>query len=173
MVEIKVTSQNGSNEIATPSRDSSLTSYISFSFPSHRTTLEIRGDDKSTPIVTLRPALHSIKLSFDLQPMLYSTLIDSIAVTLGMSVLSSYSVEADCVLNNPLAVFILLKGLSFTANYRGNPFGTASIQFPEDKPFSIRPGTPKVPGKDTAPPITVKLAQTLDKVVKAFLKEKG
>jgi len=139
---------------------------------SRRTTLEIRGDDKSTPITSLRPALRGIKLSFDLQPMLQSTLIDSISVTLGISVLVS-SVDADCVLNNPLGVPIHLKGLSFIANYRGKPFGTASILFPDDQPFKIRPGTPKIPGRDTAPPITVKLAQTLDKVVKAFLKEKG
>ncbi len=42
------------------------------------TTLEIRGDDESSEIPMLLPALKNIHLSFELKPMMDRTLIDSI-----------------------------------------------------------------------------------------------
>ena len=78
------------------------------------------------------------------------------------------------IVNNPLGVPIGLQSLSFIARYKGQPFGTASVDFTQTaaKQVTVAPGTPKRPGQATGH-CTVKVAQTLDKLVRQFLEARG
>lgn len=143
------------------------------SFLSGETTrLEIRGDADSTSIDALRPALSALRLTFDLKPILDRTLISSIEIALGAKMLTNNSVECEFGIANPLAVPIDLTSLSFVANYKGKPFGSASLKWPEGEPLRVQPGTPTQPGQATGQCL-VRLSQRLDKLVKAFLSERG
>ncbi|CAO1619093.1 unnamed protein product [Jaminaea pallidilutea] len=137
------------------------------------TPLEIRGDDESTDLPALRPALSSLRLAFDLRPLVDRTLIASIEITLGAKVLTANSVECEFGISNPLKVPIDLTSLSFTANYKGKPFGTSSMNWPEGKALRVEPGSgPEGPGQASGQCL-VRLGQRLDQLVKAFLKERG
>ncbi|KAJ9475779.1 hypothetical protein PHBOTO_005837 [Pseudozyma hubeiensis] len=137
------------------------------------TTLEIRGDDESSEIPMLIPALKNIHLSFDLKPMMDRTLIDSISITLGVSALTSASVEAEFVVNNPLGVPFDLVAMSFMASYQGKPFGSCTITYKSEHPLRVPAGSVKQPGQQRSSPVTVTLAQPLESMVGAFLKSKG
>ncbi|GAC94714.1 hypothetical protein PHSY_002287 [Pseudozyma hubeiensis SY62] len=137
------------------------------------TTLEIRGDDESSEIPMLIPALKNIHLSFDLKPMMDRTLIDSISITLGVSALTSASVDAEFVVNNPLGVPFDLVAMSFMASYQGQPFGSCTITYASEHPLRVPAGSVKQPGQQRSSPVTVTLAQPLESMVGAFLKSKG
>lgn len=137
------------------------------------TTLEIRGDDESSEIPMLIPALKSIQLSFDLKPMIDRTLIDSISITLGVTALTAASVDAEFVVNNPLGVPFDLCAMSFMASYKGKPFGSCTITYESDHPLRVPGGSVKQPGQQRSSPVTVTLAQPLEEMVGAFLKSKG
>lgn len=137
------------------------------------TTLEIRGDDESSEIPLLLPALKNINLSFELKPMMDRTLIDSISITLGVTALTASSVDADFVVNNPLGVPFDLCAMSFMATYKGQPFGSCTVKFEADRPLRIPAGSVKQPGQQRSSPVTVTLAQPLEDMVSAFLKSKG
>ncbi|PWZ01864.1 hypothetical protein BCV70DRAFT_198143 [Testicularia cyperi] len=137
------------------------------------TVLEIRGDDSSTQLPVLNPALKNIRLSFELKPMIDRTLIDSISITLGVSALTAAAVEATFVVNNPLGVPFDLCAMSFMASYQGSPFGSCTVQFQNNNPLRVPPGSPKQPGQQQSSPVIVTLAQPLEKMVGAFLKSKG
>ncbi|CAO1618283.1 unnamed protein product [Sympodiomycopsis kandeliae] len=136
------------------------------------TRLEIRGDDNSTSIAALNQALSSLRLTFDLKPILDRTLIASIEITLGAKVLTNSSVECQFVIANPLAVPIDLLSLSFVANYKGKPFGSSSLKWPKGDALRVQPGNPEQPGQATGQCL-VRLSQRLDRLVKAFLSERG
>ncbi|SYW76617.1 uncharacterized protein UBRO2_01454 [Ustilago bromivora] len=137
------------------------------------TTLEIRGDDESSEIPLLVPALKSIKLSFALKPMMDRTLIDSISIALGVTALTASSVDAEFVVNNPLGVPFDLCAMSFMAYYKGQPFGSCTVKFEADRPLRVPAGSVKLPGRQKSAPVTVTLAQPLEDMVGAFLKSKG
>ncbi|KAJ1018641.1 hypothetical protein NDA13_006331 [Ustilago tritici] len=137
------------------------------------TTLEIRGDDESSEIPLLVPALKSIKLSFALKPMMDRTLIDSISIALGMTALTASSVDAEFVVNNPLGVPFDLCAMSFMAYYKGQPFGSCTVKFEADRPLRVPAGSVKLPGRQKSAPVTVTLAQPLENMVGAFLQSKG
>ncbi|PWN22896.1 hypothetical protein BCV69DRAFT_310400 [Microstroma glucosiphilum] len=136
------------------------------------TTLEIRGDEQSTSIAALQPAISSLRLSFDLRPLVDRTLIASIEIALGAKVLTANAVECSFVISNPLMVPIDLLSLAFVANYKGKPFGTSSIEWPAGEPLRVMPGTMGKPGQATGH-CHVRLAQRLDQLVRAFLSERG
>lgn len=137
------------------------------------TTLEIRGDDESSEIPMLIPALKSIQLSFDLKPMIDRTLIDSISITLGVTALTAASVDAEFVVNNPLGVPFDLCAMSFMASYEGKPFGSCTVTYEPNHPLRVPAGSVKQPGQQRSSPVTVALAQPLEQMVGAFLKSKG
>ncbi|SJX65260.1 uncharacterized protein SRS1_16084 [Sporisorium reilianum f. sp. reilianum] len=137
------------------------------------TTLEIRGDDESSEIPMLIPALKSIRLSFDLKPMMDRTLIDSISITLGVTALTAASVDAEFVVNNPLGVPFDLCAMSFMASYKGKPFGSCTVTYESNHPLRVPAGSVKQPGQQRSSPVTVTLAQPLEEMVGAFLKSKG
>ncbi len=158
-------------------------------------TLEIRGDDKTCDIPVLRKAFNSLAMRFDLQALINKTLIDNITITLGLSMLTASSVECSCefdlivlrpadlrltcflfavIVNNPLGAVFELRALSFVARYKGQPFGSSSVNFRQSgrKPLLVKTGSPKNPGQETGY-CTVKLAQSLDKLVKTFIQARG
>ncbi len=137
------------------------------------TTLEIRGDDESSEIALLIPALKNIRLTFELRPMMDRTLIDSISITLGVTALTSASVDAEFVVNNPLGVPFDLCTMSFMATYKGKPFGSCTVSYERDHPLRVPAGSVKQPGQQQSSPVTVALAQPLEDMVGAFLKSKG
>ncbi len=137
------------------------------------TTLEIRGDDESSEIPLLIPALKNIQLSFDLKPMMDRTLIDSISITLGVTALTSASVDAEFVVNNPLGVPFDLCAMSFMATYKGAPFGSCTVTYEAEHPLRVPAGSVKQNGQQKSSPVTVTLAQPLESMVGAFLKSKG
>lgn len=137
------------------------------------TTLEIRGDDESSEIPLLIRALKNIRLSFDLKPMMDRTLIDSISITLGVSALTSASVDAEFVVNNPLGVPFDLVAMSFMASYQGKPFGSCTITYESNHPLRVPAGSVKQPGQQRSSAVSVSLAQPLESMVGAFIKSKG
>uniref|UniRef100_V5ESI5 Uncharacterized protein n=2 Tax=Kalmanozyma brasiliensis (strain GHG001) TaxID=1365824 RepID=V5ESI5_KALBG len=137
------------------------------------TTLEIRGDDESSEIPILIPALKNIHLSFELRPMMDRTLIDSISITLGVTALTAHSVDAVFVVNNPLGVPFDLCAMSFMASYKGQPFGSCTVTYESEHPLRVPSGTVKQPGQQRSSPVAVTLAQPLESTVGAFLKSKG
>lgn len=137
------------------------------------TSLEIRGDENSTELASLRPALSSLRLAFDLKPLADRMLIASISIALGAKVLTANAVECEFVISNPLLVPIDLTSLSFVANYKGKRFGSASMTWPEGQLLRVMPGEgPSKPGQSSGQCL-VSLGQRLDQLVKAFLKERG
>lgn len=143
------------------------------SFLSGETTrLEIRGDEESTSIEALRPALSSLRLAFDLKPILAGTLISSIEIALGAKMLTNSAVECQFGIANPLQVPIDLVSLSFVASYKGKPFGSSSLKWPEGKPLRVEPCTSAGHGQAVGQCV-VSLSQRLDRLVKAFLSERG
>lgn len=62
--------------------------------------------------------------------------------------------------------------LSFSAMYQSQPFGSASDSFKGERACVIPAGTPQRPGRTTGH-IPVRLAQSLDRIVKTFLAERG
>ena len=137
------------------------------------TTLEIRGDDDSSEIPLLIPALKNIRLSFVLKPMIDRTLIDSISITLGVTALTAASVDAEFVVNNPLGVPFDLCAMSFMATYKGKPFGSCTVDYEPNHPLRVPAGNVKEPGQQRSAPVSVLLAQPLEDMVGAFLKAKG
>lgn len=137
------------------------------------TTLEIRGDDESSEIPTLIPALKNIHLTFELKPMMDRTLIDSISITLGVTALTAASVDAEFVVNNPLGVPFDLCAMSFMASYKGLPFGSCTVHYERDHPLRVPAGSIKQNGQQKSSPVSVALAQPLEDTVGAFLKSKG
>ncbi|PWN99180.1 hypothetical protein FA09DRAFT_329114 [Tilletiopsis washingtonensis] len=154
-----------------PAREDRVRDLPSNLLSGRNTVLQVRGDDESTELPVLRDALSRIRMEFTLKPMLHE-LLESISVQLGPSVLTHSTVEATYVVRNPLAVPIDLCSLSFAATFRGAPFGSAQCTFVRDAPLRIAPGTPTAPGTQSGK-IDVRLAQSLDKLVKTFLAERG
>ncbi len=78
------------------------------------------------------------------------------------------------VVNNPLGAVIELRSLSFVARYKGQPFGSTSVDFrqPGLSPVRVTTGMPTAPGQATGN-CTVKLAQSLDKLVRTFISARG
>ncbi|KAN0064426.1 hypothetical protein ACQY0O_002801 [Thecaphora frezii] len=118
-------------------------------------TLEICGDAESIDDALLVPALQQIWLSFDLKPMIDQTLFESISITLGVGVVTGNVVECQFVVNNPLGV----------------PFDLSAVS--TLLPMRVPPGTPQQPGKQQSSTVNVPLSQPLEKLVTAFLQEKG
>ena len=137
------------------------------------TTLEIRGDDESSEIAMLIPALKNIRLAFELKPMMDRTLIDSISITLGVTALTAASVDAEFVVNNPLGVPFDLCAMSFMATYKGKPFGSCTVTYESEHPLRVPAGSVKQPSQQRSSPVSVTLAQPLEHMVGAFLKSKG
>ncbi|KAJ1021084.1 hypothetical protein NDA16_003870 [Ustilago loliicola] len=137
------------------------------------TTLEIRGDDESSEIPLLLPALKNIKLSFDVKPMIDRTLIDSISIALSVTALTASSLDAEFVVNNPLGVPFDLCAMSFMATYKGQPFGSCTVEFEADRPLRTPAGSVKQPGQQRSSPVSVTLVQPLQDMVGAFLESKG
>ncbi|EPQ27934.1 uncharacterized protein PFL1_04678 [Pseudozyma flocculosa PF-1] len=137
------------------------------------TTLEIRGDAESIEDRTLQRALEGVRLRFDLKPMISASLIDSISITLGVGVLTANTVSCEFTVLNPLGVPFDLLSLSFVASYRSAPFGSCTVHYERQSPLRVPPGTKDQPGRQTSSPVDVVLAQPLETVVGAFLKEKG
>ncbi|KAK0551086.1 hypothetical protein OC846_000823 [Tilletia horrida] len=146
------------------------------------TELLIEGDEHSTTIDTLLPALKAIRVPFLLKPILNGTLIDSIATRLSVGMLTSQTCMVEFVVNNPLGVPIDILDLSFKAKHRGEDFATCSTSFRQTPDFangiratklSVPPGTPSQPGQQTSPAVETRMAKRIDKIVTTLVAEKG
>ncbi|PWN42054.1 hypothetical protein IE81DRAFT_323877 [Ceraceosorus guamensis] len=135
-----------------------------------QSVLQVKGDRQSVQIPVLVPAIEHIRLEFALKPVL-NELLESISVHITPTVLTHSTIETAYIIKNPLGVSIDLLSLSFAAHFKSKPFGSASRDMSK-APLRIAPGTSRNPGKQQGK-IDCRLAQSLDKIVKTFLQERG
>lgn len=105
------------------------------------TLLEICGDDESKNLASLRAALSSLRLLFDLKALVDRMLIASIKITLGTKILTDNIVKCKFVDSNPLLVSIDLSSLSFVANCRGKPLGGFLMTWPAGSARRVLPAS--------------------------------
>ncbi|CEH14637.1 Protein of unknown function DUF3712 [Ceraceosorus bombacis] len=135
-----------------------------------QSVLQVKGDRQSVQIPVLVPAIERIRLEFALKPVL-NELLESISVHITPTVLTHSTIETAYIIKNPLGVSIDLLSLSFAAHFKSKPFGSASRDMSK-APLRIAPGISRNPGKQQGK-IDCRLAQSLDKIVKTFLQERG
>lgn len=146
--------------------------------------LEIRGHDKSSVNRALSLAVQQLRLNVDVKPLIHNTLLESISVQLGMSVVTSNSIDAYYIFVNPLPLPIHVVRLDVAAYYRSKPFGHATKVY-RDPPSSVSSASsqqpmlsfpaaqaPGQPSKQRGD-LVVKLSQPLPKLVEAFLHDRG
>lgn len=100
-------------------------SMLSDLFEGRSAKLSIRGHKKSSVNGALAAALSLFDVPIEIAPLGPGNILERIRVTLGVSVVTSNSIDARYVLNNPTKLDIDVLRLEVKAFYRSNPFGTA------------------------------------------------
>lgn len=133
-------------------------------------TLNIRGHSKSSTNSALSKALSLLNLNVEVKP-IDQNILHRISVQLGMSVVTSNTIDAKYTMKNPIKLDIDILHLEVIANYRSNPFGTASKSYNKESKTNrllLPAGQEKIEND-----LVIKLSTPLDKLVKAFLVERG
>lgn len=133
-------------------------------------TLNIRGHAKSSTNADLALALSALDLPVEVKP-IDQNILERISVQLGMSVVTSNSIDAIYIIRNPINLDIDILHLEVAAFYRSNPFGTASKSYSKESRTNrllLPAGEQQIQNQ-----IVIKLSTPLDKLVWAFLDERG
>lgn len=124
--------------------------------------LAIRGHKKSSINSALTQALRLVDVPIHIQPLGDNTILDLIRVQLGVSVLTSNSIDATYYINNPIALPIDVLHLEVKAFHRSQPFGQATKTYTKEgvltgklsdgtpaSQFGTEANTPKDPNSGT------------------------
>ncbi|UZJ54870.1 hypothetical protein CBS101457_004190 [Exobasidium rhododendri] len=133
-------------------------------------TLSIRGHSKSSINSDLAQALAGLSMDVEVRP-IDKDILNRISVQLGMNVVTSNSIDAKYKMRNPIKLDIDILHLEVLATYRSRPFGTASKSYDKNNPKNrlLLPAGQDQISND----LIIKLSTPLDKLVWAFLDERG
>ncbi|PWN33401.1 uncharacterized protein FA14DRAFT_180051 [Meira miltonrushii] len=106
--------------------------------------LAIRGHKKSSINSALTQALRLVDVPIDIHPLGDNTILDLIRVQLGVSVLTSNSIDATYYINNPIGLPIDVLHLEVKAYHRSQPFGQATKTYHKEGVLTgkLSDGTP-------------------------------
>jgi hypothetical protein len=114
--------------------------------------------------------LSGLSVDVEVKP-IDNDILNRISVQLGMNVVTSNSIDAKYKMRNPIKLDIDILHLEVLAFYRSNPFGTASKSYDKNNPKNrlLLPAGQDQISND----LIIKLSSPLDKLVWAFLDERG
>lgn len=106
--------------------------------------LAIRGHKKSSINSALTQALRLVDVPITIQPLGDNSILELIRVQLGVSVLTSNSIDATYYLNNPTGLPIDVLHLDVKAYHRSQPFGQATKTYTKEGVLTgkLSDGTP-------------------------------
>lgn len=116
----------------TSSSEANARPFVSRLFSGQSATLSVRGHKRSSINSALAQALTIVNVPIEVQPLGHGDLISRIRAQLGINVVTSNSIDAVYVLNNPLNLPIDILHLEVKATYRSKPFGTASKTYSKE-----------------------------------------
>lgn len=133
-------------------------------------TLSIRGHSKSSTNAALSKALGALDLKVEVKP-IDRDILHRISVQLGINVVTSNTIDAKYTMKNPIKLDIDILHLEVAAFYKGKPFGTASKSYNKESKTNrlLLPAGQQVIEND----LVIKLSTPLDKLVAAFINERG
>ncbi|MCO5585222.1 hypothetical protein L7F22_039154 [Adiantum nelumboides] len=106
--------------------------------------LAIRGHKKSSINSALTQALRLVDVPITIHPLGDNSILDLIRVQLGVSVLTSNSIDATYYINNPIGLPIDVLHLEVKAYHRSQPFGQATKTYAKEGVLTgkLSDGTP-------------------------------
>jgi hypothetical protein len=133
-------------------------------------TLSIRGHQKSSTNAALSQALGALDLQVEVKP-IDRDILHRISVQLGINVVTSNTIDAKYIMKNPIKLDIDILHLEVAAFYKSKPFGTASKSYSKESKTNrllLPAGQEKIEND-----LVIKLSTPLDKLVAAFINERG